>query len=215
LLDRSHNTISANRLGSWSALAIFLVGVAYFITLTIAVSIHGLTAPIVDPILAVMEVLTLISAPLMVIVISAIHAYASPDRKIYGLIALAFVSVFVAMTSTVHFVELTAIRQRGSSGMIWPSPTYAVELLAWDLFLGLALLFAAPVFAGSGPDRGVRRGLLISGALCVAGIVGPAVGNMRLQLVGVFGYAVVLPVVCLMLVRLFRSDLNHISRPAA
>ena len=90
--------MSANRLGSWSALAIFLLGVAYFVTLTIAVSVHGLTATIVDPILAVMEVLTLISAPLMVIVISAIHAYASADRKIYGLIALAFVSVFVAMT---------------------------------------------------------------------------------------------------------------------
>jgi hypothetical protein len=206
--------MSANRLGSWSALAIFLLGVSYFVTLTIAVSVHGFTAPIADPILAVMEVLTLISAPLMVIVISAIHAYASADRKMYGLIALAFISVFVAMTSAVHFVELTAVRQRGSSGMIWPSPAYAVELLAWNLFLGLALLFAAPVFAGSGPERGVRRGLLISGALCVAGIVGPAVGNMRLQLVGVFGYAVVLPVVCLMLARLFRSDRNHVSRPA-
>jgi hypothetical protein len=51
----------------------------------------------------------------------------------------------------------------------------------------------------------VRRGLLITGVLCVAGVVGPAVGNMRLQLVGVFGYAVVLPVVCFMLTRLFRS----------
>jgi hypothetical protein len=209
------NTMSASRLGSWSAFAIFLIGVAYFVTLTMAVSVHGLTAPIVDPILAVMEVLTLISAPLMVIVFSAIHAYASADRKIYGLIALAFVSVFAAMTSAVHFVELTAIRQRGSSGMIWPSTAYAVELLAWNLFLGLALLFAAPVFAGSGPERGVRRGLLITGVLCVAGIVGPAVGNMRLQLVGVFGYAVVLPVVCLMLARLFRSNLNHVSGPAA
>jgi hypothetical protein len=209
------NIMSANRLGRWSALAIFLLGVAYFVTLTISVSVHGLTAPIVDPTLAVMEVLTLISAPLMVILFSAIHAYALVERKIYGLIALAFVTVFVAMTSAVHFVELTAIRQRGSSGIKWPSPAYAVELLAWNLFLGLALLFAARVFDGSGLERGVRRGLLISGALCVAGIIGPAVGNMQLQLVGVFGYAVVLPVVCLMLARLFRSNRNHLSRPAA
>jgi hypothetical protein len=207
--------MTENRLGSWSALAIFLLGVAYVVTLTIAVSVHGLTEPIVDPYLAVMEVLTLISAPLMVILFSAIHAYAPVDRKIYGSTALAFVTVFVAMTSAVHFVELTAIRQRGSGGIIWPSPAYAVELLAWNLFLGLALLFAAPVFDASGPERGVRRGLLISGTLCVAGIIGPAVGNMQLQLVGVFGYAVVLPVVCFMLARLFRSDRNHLSRPAA
>ena len=197
--------MSANRLGSWSALAVSLLGVAYLVTLTIAVAVHGISNPIVDPTLAVMEVLTLISAPLMVIVISAIHAYASADRKIYGVIALAFITVFAAMTSAVHFVELTAVRQRGSSGMVWPSTGYAVELLAWNLFLGLALIFAAPVFDGSGPEHGVRRGLLTSGALCVAGIVGPAVGNMRLQLVGVFGYAVVLPVVSFMLARLFRS----------
>ena len=207
--------MSSNRLGSWSALAVFLLGVAYVVTLTIAVSVHGLANPIVDPILAVMEVLTLISAPLMVIVISAIHAYASVDRKIYGLIALAFITFFVAMTTAVHFVELTAMRQGGSSGMVWPSPSYAVELLAWNLFLGLALIFAALVFDSSGSERGVRRGLLMSGALCVAGLVGPAVGNMRLQLVGVLGYAVVLPVVCFMLARLFRSGSGHFASPAA
>jgi hypothetical protein len=209
------NTISGNRLGSRSAIAVFLIGIAYLVTLTVGVAMHGLTEPIVDPILAVMEVLTLMSAPLMVVIMAAIHDYASADRKIYGLIALAFAIVFVGMTSAVHFVELTALRQRGSGGIVWPSSEYAVELLAWDLFLGLALLFAAPVFEGVGPERGVRRGLLISGVLCVAGIVGPAVGNMRLQLVGVFGYAGVLPVVCFMLARLFRSDRGHRTNPAA
>ena len=207
--------MAANRLGSWSALAIFLLGVAYAFTLTAAVTGHGLTAPIVDPILAIMEVLTLISALLIVILIASIHAYASVDHKIYGLIAFAFTIVFVAMTSAVHFVELTAVRQMGSAGIVWPSAAYAVELLAWNLFLGLALLFAAPVFGGSGLERRVRRGLLISGSLCVTGIVGPALGSMRLQLVGVLGYAVVLPVVCFMLARLFRGDREHISSPAA
>lgn len=42
-------------------------------------------------------------------------------------------------------------------------------------------------------------GVAYSGALCVAGVLGPASGNMRLQWVGVFGYGGVLPVVCLML----------------
>jgi hypothetical protein len=205
--------MSGNRLGSWSAFAVFLIGVAYFVTLTIGVAMRGLTEPIVDPILAVMEVLTLMSAPLMVVIMAAIHDYASVNRKIFGLIAFAFAIVFVGMTSAVHFVELTALRQRGSAGIVWPSTEYAIELLAWNLFLGLALLFAAQVFDGGGLERGVRRGLLISGVLCVAGIVGPAVGNMRLQLVGVLGYAVVLPVVCVMLARLFRSDRGLIPIP--
>ena len=35
------------------------------------------------------------------------------------------------------------------------------------------------------------------------GTVGPLVGHMRLQLVGVFGYAAVLPVMCVLLARMF------------
>ena len=123
----------------------------------------------------------------------------------YGVIALAFTILFAGTTSVVHFVELTALRQLGSAGIVWPSTVYAVELLAWNLFLGLSLLFAAPVFAGVA-ESGVRRGLFIGGVLCVAGTVGPVVGNMRIQLIGVVGYAGVLPVVAFMLTRLFRRD---------
>ncbi|MEQ1730014.1 MAG: hypothetical protein ABL982_16735 [Vicinamibacterales bacterium] len=36
-----------------------------------------------------------------------------------------------------------------------------------------------------------------------AGIVWPVAGNMRLQLVGVFGYAVLLPILALVLMRAF------------
>jgi hypothetical protein len=198
--------MSGNQLGSWSAVAVFVIGVAYLVTLTIGFAIHGLTEPIVDPVLAMMEALTLLSAPPMVVLMAAIHGYASANRKIYALIALAFTIAFAGTTSAVHFVELTALRQLGSGGIVWPSPEYALELLAWNLFLGLALLFAAPVFDGAGPERRVRRGLSVSGVLCVAGTIGPAVGNMRIQLVGVLGYAGVLPVVCFMLARLFRRE---------
>ncbi|HEX6252442.1 MAG TPA: hypothetical protein VFZ56_13545 [Gemmatimonadaceae bacterium] len=196
----------ASALGAWSALTIFVIGVAYVATLAVGVAVHGLSEPIVDPILAVMEVLTLVSALAMVVLMAAVHDRAPLPRRIHGSIALSFTVVFAGITSAVHFVELTAVRQAGSGGIAWPSAEYAAELLAWDLFLGLALLFAAHVFDTSAPERGVRRGLLIGGALCVAGIIGPVAGNMRLQLVGVLGYAIVLPVTCLLLARLFRQE---------
>ena len=195
-----------NRLGRWSALGLFLIGVAYVVTLAIGFATHGLTEPIADPVLAIMEVLTLLSAPLMVIMMAAVHGYARSERKTHSLIALAFMILAAGTTSVVHFVGLTVLRQSGSGSMVWPSPIYAMELLAWDLFLGLSLLFAAPVFEGGGLERAIRRGLLIGGVLCIAGLVGPAVGNMRLQLVGVLGYAGVFPVVCFMLFRLFRGE---------
>ena len=204
-----------NRLGSWSAAAVFLIGVAYFVTLAMGFAIHGFAKPIVDPILAIMEMLTLLSAPLIVVMMAAIHDHAPADRKVFGLIALGFTIIFAGTTSVVHFVELTALRQLGSAGIVWPSPIYAAELLAWNLFLGLALLFAAPVFEYEGSERGVRRGLFVAGALCVAGTVGPAIGSMRVQLLGLLGYAVVLPVACFMLARLFRSEPIHRSDSAA
>ena len=200
---RRHVRMSTYQLGKWSAFGQFVVGIAYIIVLLIGFAVHGLSEPIVDPVLAIMEVLTLISAPLLVVMMAAVHDYAPSDRKIYGSVALAFTILVAGTTSAVHFTELTAFRQLGSAGIVWPSAVYAVELLAWNLFLGLALVFAAGVFGGGGLERTIRRGLLLTGILCVVGVVGPAVGNMRLQLVGVVGYAGVLPVVCLMLSRLF------------
>lgn len=195
--------MSANRLGRWSSAALVAIGVAYAFALAAGFARHGLREPISDPILAIMEVLTLLSGPSIVILMAAICDRAAPERKVYGLIALAFATLCAGTTCVVHFVELTAARQSGSGGIAWPSRVYAAELLAWDFFLGFALVFAAPVFDAGGAERGVRRGLLGCGVLCLAGLVGPAVGNMRLQMPGILGYAVVLPVVAFLLLRLF------------
>lgn len=48
-------------------------------------------------------------------------------------------------------------------------------------------------------------GLWLSGALCLIGVLGPAIGDMRLQRIGVLGYAGLLPLVCLALAKLFRE----------
>ena len=98
------------------------------------------------------------------------------------------------------------MRQVGAAGIVWPSRTYAAELLAWDVFLGLALVFAAPVFEGGDGERAVRRALWLCGGLCLVGTVGPLVGDMRLQLPGILGYAGVLPVLSFLLARRFARE---------
>jgi hypothetical protein len=192
------------RLGFWSALFLFGVGVAYIVTLAVGLATAGLTKPIVDPVLATMEGLTLLSAPLAVVTMSAVYSRASTDYRICSLVALIFMAMMAAATMSVHFVELTALRQMGSAGLAWPSVPYALELLAWDVFLGLSLLFAAPVFRGSRLEESVRVGMLVAGSLCIAGTSGPALGDMRFQFIAVAGYVVVLPVVFLLLALLFR-----------
>jgi hypothetical protein len=191
----------AYRWGSWAAGGVSLIGVAYIVALAFGFARFGLDQPIADPVLAVMEVLTLLSAPLMVVTMAAVHSYASADRKFFGVLALSFTILFAGTTSVVHFVELTAGRQLGTAEIAWPSTVYAVELLAWDWFLGLALWMAGFVFPGSGRERLLRRGLWLSGLLALLGTVGPMVGDMRLQRIGILGYAGLLPVVFLLLAR--------------
>ncbi|QDU66340.1 hypothetical protein Pla86_14090 [Planctomycetes bacterium Pla86] len=116
-------------------------------------------------------------------------------------VSLAFGALFTGTTCAVHFVGLTAGRQVGGGAIAWPSTAYAAELLAWDLFLGLALVFAAAAMDAAW--LGARRALVASGVLCLAGTAGPAVGDMGLQRVGVLGYAVVLPLAALLLARGF------------
>lgn len=191
------------RVGYWSAIALVCVGAGYVLALAAGFFRHGFREPITDPVLAVMEILTLVSAVPLVTLMASIQDWSSASRRALGLSALAFATLCAGITSTVHFVELTAARQMGGGGIAWPSRVYAAELLAWDVFLGLALLFAAPLFSRDGLERAVRGALFLCGGLCVVGAVGPAVGNMRLQLVGVLGYAVVLPVACVLLARVF------------
>lgn len=193
--------MTTNRIGAWSAAILAGVGVAYVVVLAAGMARHGLQEPITDPILAVMEVLTLVSAFPLVALVAALLDRAPPPRRLAGRVALAFATLFTGTTSAVHFVELTATRQTGGGGLVWPSTAYALELLAWDVFLGIALLAAAATLREAGRERAARRGLLAAGTLCLVGTVGPAVGNMRLQLLGVLGYAVVLPIAVFLLWR--------------
>lgn len=198
--------MNTTRVGSWAATSLGVLGIGYAAVVAVGVSQAGPDEPIVDPVLAVMEALTLLSAPLVVVLMAAIHAYAPPGRKALTLAALAFGVAMATVTSTVHFVALTSARQMGSFVLEWPSPFYAAELLAWDVFLGLALVLASSAFSGDTLSLSTRRVLIVTGALCLLGTMGPLMGDMRVQRIGVFGYGVGLPVSCFLVARVFRRS---------
>ena len=209
-------TPAARRIGMWSALSVAVIGVVYVLTGAVWLISGGSRSsePLqpAQPFLAILELLILLLAPALVAVMTAVHAYASHDRKIYTLIALAFMIVFAVLTSGVHFIQLTVVRQMVSKDVPgffvirlypWPSVILALDFLAWDFFLGLALLFAAPIFTGDKLQAAVRVCMLLSGVLCLAGTLGPGLGDLRIQFMGIVGYAAVLPIVCVLLAILF------------
>jgi hypothetical protein len=213
-------TPADRRIGLWSATSVVVLWVMYVTVGLVGVVVRPPSPnPLnqADPYLAMLEILMSLCAVALVVMMAAVYCYAPPDRKTHSLAALACMIVFVVLTCSVHFVSLTVGRQiepKVVSALLsqqlsfeqWPTLALALDLLAWDFFLGLSLLFAAPVFKGDGPPNRVRISMIVAGMLCLAGVLGPALGQMHIQYLGIGGYAFVLPVACFLLAMLFRRS---------
>ncbi|HTP14735.1 MAG TPA: hypothetical protein VMK13_02735 [Streptosporangiaceae bacterium] len=199
-------------IGMWSARALCAFGAAYAVTMVAGFAAMGnLSKPLEDPYLAIMEVLILVMAPVLVLLAVVIHACAPEGTKTYSMTALGWILLAAGFTMTVHLVQLTVVRRIDPSAIHgfqylfnwhWPSMLYGVDIVAWDIFFGLALLFAAPVFHAAG-HAAARNGLLIAGAMCLVGVIGPAVNHIALRQIGIIGYAIVWPIVCIPLSKAF------------
>jgi hypothetical protein len=141
-------------IGMWSARVLFAFGVAYAVTMVAGFAAMGnLSKPLEDPYLAIMEVLILVMAPILVLLAVVIHACAPEGTKTYSMTALGWMLLLAGFTMTVHLVQLTVVRRIDPSAIQgfqylfnwhWPSVLYGVDIVAWDIFFALALLFAAP-----------------------------------------------------------------------
>jgi hypothetical protein len=67
------------------------------------------------------------------------------------------------------------------------------------------MFFAAFAFKGKGWEKAVRIALIATGLLCIFGLIGPIVGNLIWRLIGIFGYGVGFPIVCVMMARVFKN----------
>lgn len=202
--------------GLWSALSVVLIAGAYVLTGVAWVVFGGSEAPQrlepTDPYLAILEALIVLLTPAMIAVMASVHAYASPERKTCALVALALTTACAALTAAIHVLNLTVVRRlpEGDPRLAlvqlypWPGLLLGLDLVAWDLFFGLAMLFAAPAFRGDQLEALIRGGMRLSGGLCLVGVLAQATGNLWLQWPAILGYAFVFPAVCALLSVLFR-----------
>jgi hypothetical protein len=196
-------------IGRAAAWAVFILLVAYAVTTALGfLSLKSPQDPIGDPYFTIMELLIVITAPLMIVAMVAVHAYAPHEAKAYSFTALVFMILLVGITSSVHFVILTVGRQIEAIGSTWaplllsfswPSVAYALDILAWDWFFALSMLFAAPVFKAGRLEKTVRILMVVSGSLSLAGLIGVPLADMQVRNIGIIGYGVVAPIVFLLL----------------
>jgi hypothetical protein len=202
------------RFGFWSALGFVILSVAYFVPLVMGfATLPSPDVPFIDPWYSMMEVLIILTAPFMVALTIAIHYWAPADRKPFTFAAVVFMGMMATVTSGVHFTVLT-LSHRADFAQLpwlttlltfqWPSVTYTLDILAWDVFFPLSVLCLATAFGGSRLQSWIRMLLLASGILAIGGLAGLFVDDMNIRNIGIVGYAVVFPVAGVLLVRLFR-----------
>jgi hypothetical protein len=209
-------------IGRAAAWAVFILLVAYAVTTALGfLSLKSPQDPIGDPYFTIMELLIVITAPLMIVAMVAVHAYAPHEAKAYSFTALVFMILLVGITSSVHFVILTVGRQIEAIGSTWaqlllsfswPSVAYALDILAWDWFFALSMLFAAPVFKVGRLEKTVRILMIVSGSLSLAGLIGVPLADMQVRNIGIIGYGVVAPIVFLLLGIVFGR--THVAEDA-
>jgi hypothetical protein len=145
-----------------------------------------------------------------VITMASVHVHAAREATSCSLAALGFMVLLAGVTCSLHFVDLVVVRRidpttlRSLSWFVslpwrWPSVTFALDLFAWDLFFGLSMLFGAAVFKDGKSETRVRAVMFLSGVMCLAGILAPALGDLRFQGIAIMGYAGLGPVVFLLL----------------
>jgi hypothetical protein len=204
---------SVRSLGIASAAIVLLAGLAYAVTLALGLaSLTSPAQPIGDPYFTILELLILTLAPAMVALMVAVHGWSPAPSRVFSLTAICFMVMLALVTCSVHFVIVTLSRQPGFVdnpaldrliAFQWPSVVYALDILGWDVFFALAMLFAAPVFVGGGLRAAIRIATRTSAVLALAGLGGVALGNMTVRDIGIAGYLGVFMIVDALLLVLF------------
>lgn len=195
--------------GMITAWVIAALLILYAITLILGfISLESPDDPIRDPYFSILELLIVLMMPIMVTVMVVLHAYASPEARVYSMTALVMMIITAVITTSVHFVILTVSRHVEITGIPWislllsfhwPSVAYTLDILAWDWFFALSMLFAAPIFTSGRLEIFVRSLMIVSGLLSLAGLVGIPLANMQVRMIGVVGYVGITPFLFLFL----------------
>lgn len=201
----------ARTLGIFAAWMAFAVSEVYAVVSGVAYASQG-AAVESGPFLSIMALLVVVMGPFLVLSLIAVHAYAAPDNKPYSLAALVFMLACVTITTCINFMLLMVssrpeLFSEAWRGLFlpcrWPAPAFVLDNFVWDWFFGLSMLLAAPIFRGDRFKTALRLLMLLSGALCLAGLAWLAVSPDQAIIIGILGWGAAGPLVFLLLARVF------------
>lgn len=152
--ESSRGPAGTRRLAFLAAVGVIVLSVGYGVPFAVgllALEMPG--SPVADPWVSMVEVLILLSTPMMVVLVLGFHAWVS-HRRAFSLTAAVFTASTAVVACGVHFTILG----RGHRGAIealpwaesmlsfpWASVPHALDILAWDVFFAVAVLLSVPV----------------------------------------------------------------------
>jgi len=163
---------------------------------TVLIVFAGITATAaIQPLATVVGFLV---APTFIILMVCIYSTAPENRRFFGLIGLSFALIYGTLISFNYFVDLTFVRQGvfdvevfnmlNTSSLFW-----VVEVLGY-FFMGLATLFAAPIFVLGRVETAIRWLFVINGILGIGGLIGYTLNvNIGLLLGGLIVWDIIMP----------------------
>jgi hypothetical protein len=154
-----------------------------------------------------------ILGPLFAVMMFCIHHYAAPDRKILSQIALAFALICTGILSLHYYIQLTVVQQgllNNQTNGLWLLATPNPNSLFWTFaalgygFMGIALLFAAPVFKEK-TQRNIKLLFVANGAIGIGFLIGNALGLFMVNILASFIWGVLFPIAALLVAKTFKK----------
>ncbi|MEM3581268.1 MAG: hypothetical protein QXQ64_08445 [Candidatus Bathyarchaeia archaeon] len=142
----------------------------------------------------------------------SIHSYAPPEKKIWSQIGLSFAIVYAALLTWNYFLQLTVVRNNPQL-YEWLIMDFTPDTAFWSLetvgytLMGLAALFALPVFNGGGIERAIRWCFAINAVFTVVGSIGYVLSGNPLHglvLASLGVWAIVFPIATTLLAVMFK-----------
>jgi hypothetical protein len=185
------------KLGFWSSMAGVLLALVYLLALLGNWMAVG-SLQLIEPFQSVISMVILLSCPLLVFVIAALHGALQGSRQTLSLLALCLVVIFAALGGVNRYISLTVVPQSVAAGKTaglewfmpygWPSVTSALEMLAWGFFLGMAFLVMAPLFRSDKLDSAIYWTCIINGLLCFMALLGQVLNVPALLSMGLLAW---------------------------
>ncbi len=209
--------------GYWSAIVftLSLIGLnaAAAVTYSSASAWQGIDAyaATFSPIEFVAQAIGLVFLPAFVVMIVSLHHKASGGRRILSHLGVVFGVSFATLVEALYFLQVAVVLPNLSRGetehlgmIVFANPAsaaWALNILGWGVFQGLATLFVGLGLDGDGLVRWVRRLLLLNGGLSFLVIPGYVLPYLALG--SLFSWSAILPVVGILLTIIFRRSLRE------